>query len=155
MTPRIRPASADETALVRELFTEYAAGLGHDLCFQNFAQELATLPGAYAPPRGRLLLAEVDGAAAGCVALRPLGDDRCEMKRLYVRSAHRGVGLGRMLAEAILDEARRAGYRAIVLDTLPTMETAITLYRSLGFRPTAPYCHNPIEGAVFLERDLT
>jgi ribosomal protein S18 acetylase RimI-like enzyme len=139
---------------VRALFREYEQSLGVDLCFQGFEQELATLPGAYAPPRGRLLLALDGDDAAGCVALRPLGVDVCEMKRLYLRSSLRGRGAGRMLAERIMDEARAIGYRTMRLDTLPMMKDAIALYERLGFRTIAPYYANPVPGALFLERSL-
>jgi ribosomal protein S18 acetylase RimI-like enzyme len=141
-------------SLVRTLLREYAGGIGTDLCFQGFEAELAGLPGAYAPPRGRLLLAWDGAAAVGCVALRPLDTDACEMKRLYVRPAARGRGLGRRLAERICEEARAAGYRRICLDTLPGMAAAIALYVSMGFRPVEPHVHNPVPGAMFLGRDL-
>jgi ribosomal protein S18 acetylase RimI-like enzyme len=154
MNVRICPAEEIDLALVRVLLQEYIASLDHDIGFQEPAEELATLPGAYAPPHGRLLLALVQNELAGCVALRPLDAERCEMKRLYVRPAFRGLRLGRQLVVAILDEARRAGYRSIYLDTLPSMSAAVALYRSLGFQATDAYCHNPIADAVFLKRDL-
>ena len=155
MTTGIRPAEFPrDLRLVRDLFREYADGLGIDLCFQNFEAELAALPGQYAPPAGRLLLAFGDGQAAGCVALRPLTDGACEMKRLYVRPAARGQHLGLSLAQRLCAEARDAGYRRMCLDTLPQMGAAVRLYASLGFRPIEPYVFNPIEGAMFLGLDL-
>jgi ribosomal protein S18 acetylase RimI-like enzyme len=151
----IRPARLPgDIPVVRQLFREYAAGLGVDLCFQDFETELATLPGKYAPPRGRLILAWDGGGAVGCVALRPIDDAACEMKRLYVQPNARARQLGHNLAERICREARDAGYRRICLDTLPTMTAAIRLYSSLGFRPVAPYVFNPVEGALFLGLDL-
>ena len=146
--------SPEDLALVRDLFVEYAASLGFDLAFQGFDREVAELPGAYAPPRGVILLALDGDRAAGCVALRSLGDEICEMKRLYVRPAFRGTGLGRRMAEAILAEGRSRGYQRMRLDTVPAMQGAIALYRSLGFREIEPYRANPITGALFLERDL-
>ena len=139
---------------VRPLLREYASSLGFPLDFQDFEREVAELPGAYAPPRGALLLARVDGDDAGCVALRPLDAETCEMKRLYVRSAHRGAGLGRLLAEAVVAEARARGYASMRLDTVPGMEAAQALYLRLGFRQTAPYTVNPVPGARFLELEL-
>lgn len=151
----ILPAAAPaDLPVVRALFREYAAGLGIDLCFQDFETELATLPGKYAPPEGRLLLAWNGAEAVGCVALRPIADGACEMKRLYVRTTVRGQQLGRRLAERICREARDAGYRRICLDTLPTMSAAIGLYSAMGFTRIAPYVFNPIEGAIFLAREL-
>jgi ribosomal protein S18 acetylase RimI-like enzyme len=142
----------------REILREYAASLAVDLCFQNFEEELAGLPGAYAPPTGQLLLAYVDGALAACGAMRGLEDvdhaNACEMKRLYVRPAFRRFGLGRTLAEALLDEARRAGYSSMLLDTLDEMESARELYASLGFEECAPYYFNPIPGAHYLKVEL-
>jgi putative acetyltransferase len=160
-TVQIQPAQTnEEIALARELFLEYAQGLGVDLCFQSFDQELAGLPGEYAPPTGRLFLAYAAGAAqpqkaraqlAGCGALRRIDDAACEMKRLYVRPAFRGIGLGRALATALIAAARQIGYSRMVLDTLPSMVEAHELYRILGFREIPPYRHNPIPGALFLE----
>lgn len=146
--------SPEDLATVRDLVLEYAASLGFDLAFQGFDREVAELPGAYAPPRGVILLALDGTRAAGCVALRPLAPDVCEMKRLYVRPEFRGTGLGRRMADAILAEGRSRGYLRMRLDTVPAMAGAIALYRSLGFREIPPYRENPIEGALFLERDL-
>ena len=138
----------------RALFVEYEKSLGVSLCFQGFEQELATLPGAYARPRGRLLLARIAGEPAGCVALRPLGERDAEMKRLYVRPDVRGMGLGRMLAECVIDEARALEYLTVKLDTLPGMAQAQYLYRDLGFVDCAPYNDNPVGGVRFLSLDL-
>jgi ribosomal protein S18 acetylase RimI-like enzyme len=144
----------DDMAVVRELFREYQHELGVDLGFQGFDAELASLPGAYAPPRGRVLLAEQAGAAAGCVALRPLSGHDCEMKRLYVRPAFRAARLGLLLAERLVAEARTLGYRRMCLDTLPSMGRAQQLYERLGFRDIAPYRHNPIAGTRYLALEL-
>jgi len=134
---------------------EYAESLGFSLCFQNFDQELKGLPGAYAPPDGRLLLAVENDQLAGCIALRKLGDKVCEMKRLFVRPACRATGLGRFLAESIIDEARQLGYTHMRLDTVPgKMDKAIALYQSIGFVEIEPYCQNPVEGAKFMELKL-
>ena len=150
--------SAQDMAIAAQLFREYADSLGLDLAFQNFDDELARLPGDYAAPRGALLLAYVDGALAGCCALRPLDNadipNAAEMKRLYVRPAFRGFGLGRQLAETILDAARQAGYASVLLDTLDDMEAARNLYADLGFQSIEPYYHNPIPGAHYLKADI-
>lgn len=152
---RIREAlSVEDVEEVRKLFREYQAALGVDLCFQGFADELAALPGAYARPLGRLLLAEDGETVLGVIALRPLHGGDCEMKRLYVRPAGRGKGVGRLLARAVLHEARVQRYARIVLDTLPMMGEAQALYRSLGFVEIAPYYDNPIPGAKYMALKL-
>jgi ribosomal protein S18 acetylase RimI-like enzyme len=157
----IRLVEADTPQLIdaaREVFREYAASLQVDLCFQDFEAELAGLPGEYSAPQGQLLLAMVDGQLAACGAMRCLrGTDyanACEMKRLYVRPAFRRFGLGRALAQALLDEARGAGYSAMLLDTLDDMEAARELYATLGFEEIPPYYYNPIPGAHYLKADL-
>jgi ribosomal protein S18 acetylase RimI-like enzyme len=146
--------SPDQIATARRLFKEYEASLGIELTFQGFAQEVAALPGAYAPPAGRLFLATDGAEPEGCVALRPLGGGLCEMKRLYVRPAARGERLGRRLAEAVIREARALSYERMRLDTLPSMKEAFALYQTLGFREIAPYYDNPIVGTRFMELDL-
>jgi putative acetyltransferase len=152
----VQAQSPEEITIARELFKEYAAGLNIDLCFQNFDQEVADLPGNYTPPAGRLLLAIEGKQIAGCIALRSLGDRDCEMKRLYVRPEFRGQGLGKKLVTTLLEAAREIGYERMRLDTLPgKMREAIALYRSLGFREVAPYYHNPVEGALFMELSLS
>ena len=147
--------SPAQIAQARELFLEYAQSLGFSLCFQNFDHELAGLPGDYAPPDGRLLLAEYEGQLAGCVALHELEAGICEMKRLYLRPRFRGKGLGRVLAERIIAEARTIGYQRMRLDTVePVMKDAVGVYRKLGFKEIAPYRANPIAGAMYMELEL-
>lgn len=145
----------EEFEIIRELLVEYADSLGFDLDFQNFNKELADLPGEYSTPRGCILLAEYKNQLAGCIALRPRSDQICEMKRLYVRPQFRGIGIGRALAEAIIEKARKIGYTCMRLDTVPSMKAARALYMSLGFEEIGPYIYNPIEGAVFMELKLT
>ncbi len=154
MVQMLQATSQEDIAHIRELFTEYADSLEVDLCFQGFQEELAGLPGDYAPLEGSLLIAKENQHLVGCVALRKLGDGMCEMKRLYLRPAFRGQGAGKDLALAIIAEARRIGYRQMRLDTLLSMQAAIALYRSLGFREIEPYRHNPIPGALYLELEL-
>ena len=155
MTTAILPAQFPaDLEVVRALFRDYADGLGIDLCFQDFEAECADLPGKYAPPDGQLLLAWEGGQAVGCVALRRVDAGTGEMKRLYVRPEFRHLRLGRQLAQAICAQARAAGYASICLDTLSSMHAAVGLYRSLGFKPTAPYVFNPIPDALFLALDL-
>ena len=146
--------SGEYLATVRELFVEYANSLEVDLCFQNFSQELAELPGKYAPPDGGLFLGMEGVSVAGCVALRKLDDGICEMKRLYVRPSFRGRGVGRFLAQAAVDTARAKGYKSMRLDTLASMTQAIALYESMGFHRITPYYDNPSDLAVFMELSL-
>ena len=146
--------TSGEVDTARKLFREYQTLLGIDLCFQGFEAELAALPGDYVLPAGRLLLAAYDGAAAGCVALRACAGSRCEMKRLFVRPAARGLGLGKALIARVIDEARAIGYAEMVLDTLPVMTEAQRLYQAFGFRDIPQYCENPIPGARYLGRAL-
>ena len=146
--------SPDHLVAVRNLFVEYAENLGVDLCFQGFQQELDGLPGDYAPPDGRLLLAVDGDRPAGCVAIRKLGEGICEMKRLYVKPGNRGQGLGRRLAEAVIAEAGTIGYKKMRLDSLTSLKEAATLYRSLGFVEIPPYRYNPLPEAVFMELRL-
>ena len=147
--------SPTQIAQARELFLEYEKALGISLCFQNFDQELAGLPGGYAPPSGSLLLGHFQGQLAGCVALHSLEPGICEMKRLYLRPAFRGKGLGRIMVDTIVSEARRIGYHLLRLDTIePLMKDAVRTYRRMGFREIPPYCANPCEGALYMELDL-
>jgi putative acetyltransferase len=154
----VSPQTAQEIAAAREIFLEYAASLPVDLCFQGFEAELANLPGEYAPPQGALLLAYVDGELAACGAMRPLADvdyaNACEMKRLYARRAFRRFGLGRLLAQELMDRALQAGHSVMLLDTLDDMEAARGLYASLGFEEVPPYYFNPIAGAHYLKAQL-
>lgn len=156
MNVDIAPAATpDQIEAVRALFLEYARSLDFSLCFQSFDEEVARLPGMYAPPKGALLLARVDGEAAGCAGLHELEDGIAEMKRLFVRPRYRDLGLGRALAQRILDEARAIGYRRLRLDTIQgTMDPAIRLYRRMGFVPIEPYRSNPIAGALYMELAL-
>jgi len=152
---QIKPVDlSQDLGLVRQLFREYAASLEIDLCFQNFEEELASLPGKYQSPQGRLLLARDEQMVLGCVALRPIDTESCEMKRLYVRPQARGLNLGQRLAERICDEAKQAGYQRICLDTLPSMTPAIRIYEGLGFKPIGAYVFNPVKGAIFLGLEL-
>ena len=154
----LTPSTAAEFDGLRNLFAQYARSLTIDLCFQNFEEELRSLPGEYKAPRGALLLATVNGNFAGCCALRPIDGvdyaNACEMKRLFVHPDFRGLGLGRQLAEGILDAARLAGYDCILLDTLDDMESARALYEDLGFEDIPPYYFNPIAGAHYLKAEL-
>jgi ribosomal protein S18 acetylase RimI-like enzyme len=152
----ITPARGTEhIETIRQLFLEYEQAIGVDLGFQNFARELATLPGQYASPDGRLYVAQLDDEIAGCVALRKHAPGVCEMKRLYVCPAFRGLGLGKRLAQRVMEDARAIGYERMVLDTLPTMTDAIAMYRGLGFHEIAPYRPNPVPGALFMELKLS
>jgi putative acetyltransferase len=154
----LQPSLPGEMDAVRDIFQEYAASLSIDLEFQDFETELNSLPGEYVAPRGCLLLAQVEGMVAGCCALRPLDNadypNAAEMKRLYVRKAFRGFGLGRQLAEAMLEQARLAGYASVLLDTLDEMEAARALYTELGFEEIPPYYHNPVAGSHYLKADI-
>jgi len=152
---KIFPAETKEDIeLAKMLFVEYADSLGFDLDFQDFEEELANLPGDYAGPRGCLLLAKYKDQPAGCVALRAFSSSICEMKRLYVRPKFRNLGIGKALAESVIEQARRIGYARMRLDTIPSMQAARALYASMGFREIEPYRYNPIEGAVFMELEL-
>ena len=155
MVKLVQAESTAQVADARKLFIEYSDWLGLDLCFQNFEKELAELPGAYAPPDGRLFLALSENELAGCVCLRKIGDGVCEMKRLYVRPEFRGLGIGKLMAARLIEEARALSYERMRLDTLPAqMGEAIRMYRSLGFFEIEPYYHNPVAGALFMELRL-
>ncbi len=146
--------TGENLKFIKTLFKEYASSLDFDLDFQDFDKELANFPGDYAPPKGCLLLAKDEDKIAGCVALRELSEGVCEMKRLYVKPQFRGLGIGKNLAEAIIQEAQKIGYTRIRLDTAPSMQEARALYMSLGFKKISPYRYNPIEGAEFMELSL-
>lgn len=152
---QVRQATSEaEIAAARALFQEYAAVIGVDLCFQGFAEELAQLPGSYSPPQGRLLIVWADDAPAGCVTLRPITETICEMKRLFVRPAFRGRGIGKDLVDAIIREAREIGYITMRLDTLHTMKAATRLYESLGFVHRTPYYERPLVHTIFMQLAL-
>ncbi len=155
MVEIIQATTTEHLATICELFAEYVESLGFDLSFQNIEEEVANLPGEYAPPEGRLFLALLDGQPAGCVALRQLSSAICEMKRMWVRPQFRGKKIGHALAERVVNDARQIGYRKMVLDTIDTMAEAMAIYRSLGFKSVQPYYYNPIDGATFFEKDLT
>jgi putative acetyltransferase len=150
----IQVTQGDELLYVRALFEEYAASLNFNLCFQGFKEELANLPGNYAPPEGRMLLALHSSEPAGCVGLQRFEERICEMKRLYVCPRFRGLGIGRTLAETIISEARKIGYKRMWLDTVPSMREAQLLYQSIGFKDVGPYRYNPIYGTRFMELAL-
>jgi putative acetyltransferase len=149
--PAVNP---EDIEIVRGLFREYERSLGVDLGYQGFDEEVASLPGAYAPPRGALFIAMDGDEASGCVAMRSLGEDLCEMKRLYLRPSSRGRGVGRALAQRVIDQARAIGYRAMRLDSLPSMTEAIALYETLGFIRIPAYYPSPVPGTVYMERSL-
>ena len=154
MIEYVTAITPEHLAHIRDLFTEYVDSLGFQLDFQNYEKEFNELPGEYAPPDGRLIMTLEGQMAVGCIALRKLDEKTCEMKCMYVRPEYRGRGIGRRLAEILIDESRRIGYTTIKLDTIATMKEAIALYRSLGFRKTRPYRYNPVKGATFMELRL-
>jgi GNAT superfamily N-acetyltransferase len=147
-------AADDDLPVVRALFEEYGDSLGIDLSFQGFQEELDTLPGKYAPPDGAVIIARHAGTPCGCVALRRIDERTCEMKRLYVRPDTRGLGIGAELIKRIIGMAKEKGYRAMRLDTLPSMKSAVSLYKLAGFKDIPAYVHNPIQGALFMEKEL-
>jgi GNAT superfamily N-acetyltransferase len=154
MTEIRRAVIPGDLMAIKNLFQEYADSLDFELDFQDFREELEALPGKYAPPWGSILVAKEDGETVGCVAVRPLGEEICEMKRLYVKEAHRGRKLGRELAVAVIEEAKRLGYKAMRLDTVEAMKEASALYLALGFQPIEAYCYNPLPGAMYFELKL-
>ena len=150
----IKVKDKEHLAVIGELFLEYAESLGFSLCFQDFDKELAGLPGEYAPPNGCLILAVADSKPCGCVALHKLEEGICEMKRLYIKPEFRGKGFGKLLVNAVIDEAKKIGYTKMRLDTVPQMKEAINLYQQIGFKEIEPYRKNPIDGALYMEMDL-
>lgn len=151
MVSIVEARSEEQMKVVKTLFTEYSESIGIDLNFQGFADELHDLPGVYSPPKGCILLASENCAPVGCVALKPISDNICEMKRLYVRKSHQGRGIGRMLVKDLIRTANRKNYHRMRLDTIPTMQRAIKLYESFGFYKIPEYRYNPLEGALFFE----
>jgi ribosomal protein S18 acetylase RimI-like enzyme len=150
----IQAGTVEQIINTRELFIEYAKSLNFELCFQDFDKEIAELPGAYSPPEGRLFLAEFEGEIAGCIALRKLEKEICEMKRLYVKPRFRGHNIGKNLVEKLISEAKKIGYKKMRLDTVPAMQTAQKLYKSIGFKEIEPYRLNHVPGAVYMELEL-
>jgi putative acetyltransferase len=148
------PDYKNDMEIVRELFVEYKQFIGIDLCFQDFQNELAELPGKYAPPEGCILIAYLNNQPVGCVALKNIGEKTCEMKRLFVKQQFQGRKIGRMLAESIIEKAKNKGYKMMKLDTVESLKPALCLYKSLGFRETKPYVHNPLDQPLFFELDL-
>jgi len=155
MVTFIHVKTEGEIALIRKLFMEYAESLDFDLDFQNFEEELQSLPGEYASPKGRMILAMDQNDVAGCVAMRPLRPGICEMKRLYVKPQHRGRNIGRLLAVKIINEASKCGYERMRLDTVPSMQSAQKLYESMGFKQIPAYRHNPVPGTMYLELKIS
>lgn len=154
MLKLIEVETEEHLEIIRELFREYENFLGFHLCFQEFEKEMAGLPGKYAPPDGRLIIAEYDSRVAGCIALKKIGEGVCEMKRLYVRPNFRGLKIGRKLAKKIIADAKAIGYKKIRLDTLKRLRGALNLYRSMGFTQIQPYVYNPLEDVVYMELEL-
>ena len=154
MVKILTPDSDELVSKTKALFEEYASSLGFDLSFQNFEEEMATFPQQYSPPKGGLCIAQCRNEIVGCVGIRDLSTDKCEMKRMYVKPKHRGKGLGRALANSIINKARNLGYTKMRLDTIPSMKAACSLYESLGFKEIESYSFNPIEGAKFMELEL-
>ena len=150
----VQAETKEQIEAAKAIFLEYGSSLDFELCFQDFDKELAGLPGSYAPPEGRLFLAEFNGVIAGCIALRKLEESICEMKRLYIKPEYRGQKMGKILVEKLIDEAKKIGYKKMRLDTVPAMQAAQKLYRTIGFYQIKPYRLNPVAGAVFMELEL-